>query len=73
MSDLVRGINLVMEGDFIEPINLGNPDEVTILQIAREVIELTGSKSRIDFMPMPPDDPGCGARTSPGPRSGSYL
>jgi dTDP-glucose 4,6-dehydratase len=57
VSDLVRGINMVMEGDFIEPINLGNPDEVTILQIAREIIELTGSKSRIDFLPMPPDDP----------------
>lgn len=57
VSDLVRGINMVMEGDFIEPINLGNPDEVTILQIAKEIIELTGSKSRIDFLPMPPDDP----------------
>jgi nucleoside-diphosphate-sugar epimerase len=57
VSDLVRGINMVMEGDFIEPINLGNPDEVTILQIAKEIIELTGSQSRIDFLPMPPDDP----------------
>ncbi|HZZ41318.1 MAG TPA: UDP-glucuronic acid decarboxylase family protein [Tepidisphaeraceae bacterium] len=57
VSDLVRGINLVMEGDFIEPINLGNPDEVTILQIAREIIELTGSKSKVEFLPMPPDDP----------------
>ena len=57
VTDLVRGINMVMEGDFIEPINLGNPDEVTILQIAREVIELTGSKSTIEFKPMPPDDP----------------
>lgn len=57
VSDLVRGINLVMEGDFIEPINLGNPDEVTILQIAKEIIDLTGSKSKIDFLPMPPDDP----------------
>src|SRR4051812_47895790 len=57
VSDLVRGINLVMEGDFIEPINLGNPDEVTILQIAREIIELTKSQSRIEHLPMPPDDP----------------
>src|SRR6478735_3333991 len=57
VSDLVRGINLTMESDFIEPINLGNPDEVTILQIAREILEITGSKSRIEFMPMPPDDP----------------
>ena len=47
-----------MEGDFHEPINLGNPDEVTILQIAREIIELVpGTKSKITHLPMPPDDP----------------
>src|SRR6201999_2804709 len=58
VSDLVRGINLTMESDFIEPINLGNPEEVTILQIAREIIELVpGSKSTITHRPMPPDDP----------------
>ena len=58
VSDLVRGINLVMESDFHEPINLGNPDEVTILQIAKEIMELVpGTKSTITFLPMPPDDP----------------
>jgi dTDP-glucose 4,6-dehydratase len=58
VSDLVRGINATMESDFIEPINLGNPDEVTILQIAREIIDLIpGTKSQIVFQPMPPDDP----------------
>ena len=58
VSDLVRGINGIMECDFIEPINLGNPDEVTILQIAREIIELVpGTKSKITHLPMPPDDP----------------
>jgi nucleoside-diphosphate-sugar epimerase len=58
VSDLVRGINLVMEGDFHEPINLGNPDEVTILQIAKEIMELVpGTRSTITFLPMPPDDP----------------
>jgi len=58
VSDLVRGISMTMEGDFYEPINLGNPDEVTILQIAREILDLIpGSKSTITFMPMPPDDP----------------
>jgi dTDP-glucose 4,6-dehydratase len=58
VSDLVRGINLTMESDFIEPINLGNPDEVTILQIAKEIMELVpGTKSTITFQPMPPDDP----------------
>ena len=58
VSDLVRGINLTMESDFHEPINLGNPDELTILAIAREVIGLIpGTTSKIVFMPMPPDDP----------------
>ncbi|MGB7158882.1 MAG: UDP-glucuronic acid decarboxylase family protein [Tepidisphaeraceae bacterium] len=58
VSDLVRGINLTMEADFVEPINLGNPDEVTILQIAKEIMELVpGTKSTITFQPMPPDDP----------------
>lgn len=58
VSDLVRGINATMESDFIEPINLGNPDEVTILQIAQEIIKLIpGTKSQIIHQPMPPDDP----------------
>ena len=57
-TDLVRGINLVMESDYYEPINLGNPDEVTIYQIAREILELIpGSTSKIVHQPMPPDDP----------------
>src|SRR3954464_15207623 len=58
VSDLVRGINMVMESDFHEPINLGNPDEVTILQIAKEVRDLIpGTTSQIVHQPMPPDDP----------------
>lgn len=58
VSDLVRGIHLAMESDFHEPINLGNPDEVTILQIARSVLELIpDSTSKIVHLPMPPDDP----------------
>jgi dTDP-glucose 4,6-dehydratase len=58
VSDLVRGINLTMEADFHEPINLGNPDEITIHSIAKEVISLIpGTTSKIIFMPMPPDDP----------------
>jgi len=56
--DLVRGINLVMESDFVEPINLGNPDEVTIVQIAKDVLALIPeSTSTITHHPMPPDDP----------------
>ncbi|HEX8524194.1 MAG TPA: UDP-glucuronic acid decarboxylase family protein [Tepidisphaeraceae bacterium] len=58
VTDLVRGINLTMESDFHEPINLGNPDEVTILQIAKQVMELIpGTTSKIVHKPMPPDDP----------------
>jgi dTDP-glucose 4,6-dehydratase len=58
VSDLVRGINLVMEGPSPDPVNLGNPDEVTILQIAKEVMELIpGTRSKIIYMPAPPDDP----------------
>ena len=58
VSDLVRGINQTMESDFHEPINLGNPEEITILQIAREVIDLVpATRSQIIHQPMPPDDP----------------
>jgi len=58
VSDLIRGINLTMESDFIEPINLGNPEEMTILQIAKEILALVpGTRSQIVHQPMPPDDP----------------
>src|SRR5215203_5071271 len=58
VSDLVRGINTVMEGDFHEPINLGNPQELTILQIAKEILSLIPhSTSKVVHQPMPPDDP----------------
>jgi dTDP-glucose 4,6-dehydratase len=58
VSDLVRGINLTMESDFHEPINLGNPEELSILQIAKEILLLIpDTKSKIIFEPMPPDDP----------------
>jgi dTDP-glucose 4,6-dehydratase len=58
VSDLVEGINLVMESDYHEPINLGNPNELTIYDIAREVLALIPeSKSKIVHQPMPPDDP----------------
>src|SRR5690606_1093726 len=58
VTDLVRGINAVMEADFHEPINLGNPEELTILDIAKEVIALIPeTSSRIVHQGMPPDDP----------------
>ena len=58
VTDLVRGINLTMEADFHEPINLGNPDEITIHSIAKEILSLIPtSTSKIIHQPMPPDDP----------------
>jgi UDP-glucuronate decarboxylase len=58
-DDLVEGIIRMMEGpdEFIGPMNLGNPDEFTIWELARLVIELTGSKSKLVHEPLPQDDP----------------
>lgn len=58
VSDLVEGLYqlLICEG-IHEPVNLGNPEEVTIEQFAREVIEVTDSRSRIIHRELPPDDP----------------
>mmetsp|Transcript_28483 Transcript_28483/g.69470 ORF Transcript_28483/g.69470 Transcript_28483/m.69470 type:complete len:442 (+) Transcript_28483:315-1640(+) len=57
VDDLVRGIEATMEGDDSTPINLGNPDEYTILDFAKLVIELTGSRSQLKFLPASKDDP----------------
>jgi dTDP-glucose 4,6-dehydratase len=58
VSDLIRGINLTMESDFCEPINLGNSEEITILQIAQDILAMIPqSTSKITYHPMPPDDP----------------
>jgi UDP-glucuronate decarboxylase len=58
-DDLIEGMIRMMEGpdDFIGPVNLGNPDEFTILELANLVIELTGSKSKVVYEPLPADDP----------------
>ena len=57
VDDLVDGVEKLLAADFHEPVNIGNPDEVTIKQFANEIIELTGGKGRIDFRPLPQDDP----------------
>src|SRR5687767_13692617 len=58
VSDLVRGINLTMESSFSEPVNLGNPQELSILDIAHEILSLIPqSTSKLAFFEMPPDDP----------------
>ncbi len=58
-DDLIEGLIRMMEGpdDFIGPVNLGNPGEFTIRQLAELVLELTGSPSRLIKGPLPPDDP----------------
>ncbi len=57
IDDLVQGIFKLMHSKVNDPINLGNPCEFTILQLAKLVIKLTGTKSRIVFRPLPQDDP----------------
>jgi dTDP-glucose 4,6-dehydratase len=57
VSDLVDGILRLMESDLHDPVNIGNPHEMTIEQIARAIIEISGSKSQIVYRPLPEDDP----------------
>ncbi len=57
VSDLVRGMIAMMEGNVIGPVNFGNPREMTIKEIAQMVLELTGSKSKLIYQPLPQDDP----------------
>lgn len=57
ISDLVDGFMRLMDHDVQEPVNLGNPDERTILELAELIIELTGTESGITHEPLPPDDP----------------
>lgn len=57
VSDLVRGLDLLLHGDVWEPVNIGNPDEVSLLTVAQEVIEMTGTQSQIVYKELPPGDP----------------
>ena len=59
MDDLIDGLVKLMNSsdDFIGPVNLGNPNEFSILDLAEKVIELTGSRSKIVYAPLPADDP----------------
>jgi dTDP-glucose 4,6-dehydratase len=57
VDDLVEGIWRLLHSDESMPTNIGNPNEMTILEFARQVLELTGSKSRIVFRELPQDDP----------------
>ena len=59
VDDLIEGMIRMMNGpdDFTGPVNLGNPDEFTILELAKKIVKITNSKSKIVFKPLPQDDP----------------
>jgi dTDP-glucose 4,6-dehydratase len=57
VDDLVEGIWRLLHSDYPYPVNIGNPDEITILQFAEEIIKLTGTKQKIVFKDLPKDDP----------------
>jgi dTDP-glucose 4,6-dehydratase len=57
IDDLVRGILAVLDSGDALPYNLGNPSEVTVLELAQTILRLTGSSSGIEFGPLPEDDP----------------
>lgn len=56
-ADLIEGIYRLMMSDYSLPVNIGNPHEMTMLEFAQQIIQITGSKSRIVFKPLPQDDP----------------
>lgn len=57
VDDLVEGIYRLLLSNETDPVNIGNPDEITMLDLAKEILEITGSKSEIVFKPLPEDDP----------------
>jgi len=56
-SDLIEGIYRLMNTSGVEPVNIGNPHEMTVLEFAHEIIKATGSRSKVIFKPLPQDDP----------------
>ena len=57
VDDLIEGIYRLLRSDISTPVNIGNPDEITVLDLAKEIVSLTGSTSRIVFTKLPEDDP----------------
>ena len=57
VDDLVEGIYRLLLSDYAQPVNIGNPDEITIADFAKEIIALTGTKQKVVFKPLPQDDP----------------
>ncbi|HEX4336070.1 MAG TPA: UDP-glucuronic acid decarboxylase family protein [Polyangiaceae bacterium] len=58
VDDLVNGFLALMASDVTAPVNIGNPGEFTVKELADKVIKMTGSKSKIEYQPLPVDDPG---------------
>lgn len=57
VDDLVEGIHRLLLSDYANPVNIGNPDEITLKEFAEEIAKLTGSDSKIVYEPLPTDDP----------------
>ena len=57
VDDLIEGIYRLLMSDYALPVNIGNPDEISLLDFANEIIDLTGTKQKIVFKPLPVDDP----------------
>lgn len=57
VDDLVEGIYRLLQSDYAEPVNIGNPDEITIADFAEEIIKLTGTDQKVIYEPLPVDDP----------------
>ncbi|MDQ3897393.1 MAG: SDR family oxidoreductase [Actinomycetota bacterium] len=57
VDDEVRGLLALLDSDYVGPVNIGNPDEFTVLELAEKVLRLTGSSSELRFDPRPVDDP----------------
>ncbi len=57
VDDLIEGIYRLLFSDYAYPVNIGNPDEITISQFAEEVIKLTGTNQKVVYKPLPQDDP----------------
>lgn len=57
VDDLVEGIYRLLLSDYTMPMNIGNPDEISLKEFAEEILELTGSKVKISYQPLPVDDP----------------
>ena len=57
VADLIEGIYRLLMSDYAEPVNIGNPQEITIREFAEEIIKLTGTQQKIVYKPLPADDP----------------